>query len=273
LETHLQDVRYALRGFRSNPVFTVTIIATLMLGIGATTAVFSVVDRILFRPLPYADAGRLVSLGLVQSLETQEFMLGYFYYDWQRYHGPFAAITSENATTSECDLTERNAQQLSCTEVEGNFLSTLGVSPVVGRNFVPEETRPNGPRVALISYVLWRNRYNLDRGILDKTIDIDGDPVRVVGVLPRNFEMPRLQAADVLFPQTMDEAADRASNDGLGGPRRAFARLKPGVSIEQAEVQLQPLMQPVLSAYRPRFVTTFISKFAPCATAKCRMFV
>jgi len=130
-ETLLQDVRYALRGFRSNPVFTVTIIATLMLGIGATTAVFSVVDRILFRPLPYADASRLVSLGLVQSLETQEFMLGYFYYDWQRYHGPFAAITSENATTSECDLTERNAQQLSCTGVEGNFLPTLGVSPVV----------------------------------------------------------------------------------------------------------------------------------------------
>jgi putative ABC transport system permease protein len=245
-ETLLQDVRYALRGFRNNPVFTVTIIATLMLGIGATTAVFSVVDRILFRPLPYADAGRLVSLGLVQSLETQEFMLGYFYYDWERYHGPFAGITSENATTRECDLTERNAQQLSCTAVEGNFLPTLGVSPVVGRNFVAEETRPNGPRVALISYGLWRNRYNLDRGILDKTIDIDGDSVRVVGVLPRNFEMPRLQAVDVLFPMSIDEAADRASNSGLGGPRRAFARLKPGVSIEQAEVQLQPLMQPVL---------------------------
>ncbi len=246
LETLLQDVRYALRGFRSNPVFTITIIATLMLGIGATTAVFSVVDRILFRPLPYADGGRLVSLGLVQSLETQEFMLGYFYYDWQRYHGPFAAITSENATTQECDLTERNAQQLNCTVVEGNFLPTLGVSPVVGRNFLPEETRPNGPRVALITYGLWRNRYNLDRGILDKTIDIDGDPIRVVGVLPRNFEMPRLQAVDVLFPRTIGEAADRASNDGLGGPRRVFARLKPGVSIEQAEVQLQPLMQAVL---------------------------
>jgi putative ABC transport system permease protein len=245
-ETLLQDVRYALRGFRSNPVFTVTIIATLVLGIGATTAVFSVVDRILFRPLPYADAGRLVSLGLVQSLETQEFMLGYFYYDWQRYHGPFAAITSENATTRECDLTERNAQQLSCTAVEGNFLPTLGVSPVVGRNFDAEETRPNGPKVALISHGLWRNRYNLDRAILDKTIDIDGDPIRVVGVLPRNFEMPRLQAADVLFPMSIGEAADRASNSGLGGPRRAFARLKPGVSIEQAEVQLQPLMQPVL---------------------------
>src|SRR5277367_7189125 len=97
LETLVQDVRYCLRGFRRNPVFTLTIVITFMLGIGATTAVFSVVDRILFRPLPYANADRLVSLGLVQSLETQEFMLGYFYYDWERYHGPFTAITSENA--------------------------------------------------------------------------------------------------------------------------------------------------------------------------------
>ena len=84
LEMVVQDVRYALRGFRRNPVFTVTIVVTLMLGIGATTAVFSVVDRILFRALPYAHADRLVSVGLVQSLETQEFMLGGFYYDWRR---------------------------------------------------------------------------------------------------------------------------------------------------------------------------------------------
>ena len=84
MEAFLQDARYSLRGFRRNPAFTLTIIATLVLGIGATTAVFSVVDRILFRPLPYAHADRLVSVGLVQSLETNAFMLGYFYYDWQR---------------------------------------------------------------------------------------------------------------------------------------------------------------------------------------------
>ena len=111
--------------------------------------------------------------------------------------------------TGECDLTERNPAQLNCTSVEGNFLPTLGVSPVLGRNFLPQEDLPNGPKVALISYGLWLSRYNLDRGILNKTIDIDGDPVQVVGVLPKNFEMPRLQSVDVLFPVPAEEVADK----------------------------------------------------------------
>jgi putative ABC transport system permease protein len=245
IETVVQDIRYALRGFARNPAFTVTILVTLMLGIGATTAVFSIVDRILFRSLPYAHADRLVSVGMVHSL-ADEFMLGYFYYDWERAQKPFEALTSERAVTGECDLTEKNPAQLSCTSVEGNFLPTLGISPVLGRNFLPQEELPNGPKVALISYGLWLSHYNLDRGILNKPIDIDGDPVQVVGVLPKNFEMPRLQPVDVLFPLTADEAADKKSNSGLGGPRRAFARLKPGVSVQQAEVELQPLFQNAL---------------------------
>ena len=192
LEMLLQDVRYALRGFRRNPVFTITVVVTLMLGIGATTAVFSVVDRILFRALPYAHADRLVSVGLVQSLETQEFMLGGFYYDWRNNQRPFEAMTSESATTDVCDLTERNPAQLSCPRVEANFLPTLGISPVLGRNFLPEEDRPHGPKVVLISYGLWLTHYDRDPAILNKTIDIDGKPVRVIGVLPKGFEMPRL---------------------------------------------------------------------------------
>ena len=242
-ETLAQDVRYSLRGFGRNPVFTITVVVTLMLGIGATAAVFSVVDRILFRALPYANADRLVSVGLVQSLETQEFMLGGFYYDWRDNQRPFEAMTSENAVTRECDLTERNPAQLSCPLVEANFLPTLGISPVLGRNFLPEEDRPGGPKVALISYGLWLTHYNRDPGILNKTIDIDGKPVRVIGVLPKDFEMPRLQAADVLFPMATDEVADRRSNSGLGGPKRVFARLKPGVNAEQARAELEPLFE------------------------------
>ena len=115
-----------------------------------------------------------------------------------------------------------------------------------GVTFCQKKTLPNAPRVAIISYGLWLNHYNLNSGILKKTIDIDGNPVRVVGVLPKDFEMPRLQAADILFPRTTEEAADRTSNGGLGGPRRAFARLKPGVSIQQAEAELQPLFQQAL---------------------------
>jgi len=249
-ETIIQDIRYSFRGFHRNPIFTLTIAATLMLGIGSTTAVFSVVDRILFRPLPYSSADRLVSVGLVHSLES-EFMLGYFYYDWQRNQKPFESLTSEDATTGECDLNERNPAQLNCESVEGNFLPTLGISPILGRNFLPEEDLPNGPRVALISYGLWSNHYNLGRDILDKTINIDGSPIRVVGVLPKDFEMPRLQTADVLFPKAIDETADRTSNGGLGVPRRAFARLKPGVSIQQAEAELQPLFQQALKRVPP----------------------
>jgi putative ABC transport system permease protein len=241
METLAQDVRYSVRGFRRNPVFTLTIVSTLMLGIGATTAVFSVVDRILFRSLPYAHADRLVSLGMVQSLEMQEFAVGYFYYDWRENQRPFEAFTSENAVTSECDLTERNPAQLQCPLVEASFLPTLGISPVLGRNFLPEEDRPHGPKVALISYGLWRTRYNRDPGVLNRNIEIDGSAVRIVGVLPENFEMPRLQEADVLLPMARDELADRKSMPG--GPRRVFARLKPGVSVEQARAEMEPLFQ------------------------------
>ena len=127
------------------PVFTITIVATLMLGIGATTAVFSVVDRILFRPLPYANADRLVSVGMVHSLET-EFMLGYFYYDWQRNQKPFEALTSEDAVTGECDLTERNPAQLNCSRWKEIFYPRWASRLFWGATFYQKKTLPNGPR-------------------------------------------------------------------------------------------------------------------------------
>ena len=130
--TVAQDARYALRGFRRNPAFTITVIATLALGIGATTAVFSVVDRILFRSLPYAHDDRIVSFGLVQSLERQEFTLGAFFYEWRDSQRPFAAVTFERGV-STCNLTETNPVHLSCADVAQNFLPTLGISPVLGR--------------------------------------------------------------------------------------------------------------------------------------------
>src|SRR5271170_8526137 len=111
IDTVRQDVRYALRGFRRNPVFAVTVIATLALGIGATTAVFSVVDRILFRSLPYAHDDRLVSVGLSQPLERQEFTLGGFFFEWQKAPGPFEEVTSMLTSDAKCDLTEQSAMQ------------------------------------------------------------------------------------------------------------------------------------------------------------------
>ena len=240
LDTVIADVRYALRGFGHRPAFAVTVIATLALGIGAATAVFSVIDPILFRALPYADDDRLVSVGLVQSLERQEFTLGGFFFEWQANQKPFTALTYERGV-SECNLTEASPMHLQCAAIAQSFLPTLGVSPVLGRNFLPEEDQPNGPKVVLLSDGFWLSRFNRDRNVLNKTIAIDDQPVRIVGVLPPNFEMPRLQQADLVLPAAVDVAAQHTVNSGIGYPMWAFARLKPGISVEQAKAEMEPL--------------------------------
>ena len=163
----MRDVRYALRGFRRNPVFAITAVLTLALGIGATTAVFSVVDRILFRSLPYAQDNRLVSVGLVQSLERQEFTLGGFFYEWRDNQKPFKEMTFERGV-HECNLTDSNPLHLECALVAQNFLTTLGVSVEAGRSFVPEEDAPHGPHSAIISDGLWLSRFNRDPAVLNR---------------------------------------------------------------------------------------------------------
>jgi predicted permease len=240
LESLIRDVRYALRGFRRNPVFAITAILTLALGIGATTAVFSVVDRILFRSLPYAHDNQLVSLGLAQPLQHQEFTLGGFYYEWRDNQKPFQDFTFERGV-NECNLTESNPLHLQCGSVAQNFLSTLGVSLEAGRNFLMEEDVPNGPRSVIISDGLWLSRFNRNPDALNKSLAIDDQYYRIVGVLPRNFEMPRLQAIDLLMPAQMDIAGQHSVNAGIGLPMWAFARLKPGVSVAEAKAQMEPL--------------------------------
>ena len=251
-ETVWQDVRYAVRGFRRNPIFTVTVVVILALGIGATTAVFSVVDPILFRSLPYGHADRLVSLGLTAPIspKEREFMLGGSYYDWRDNQRSFEAFTSEGVS-DVCDLTDRNPARLMCEGVENDFLPTLGVSPVLGRNFLPEEERPHGPKVALISYGLWLTHYGLDPSILNRVVEIDGNPVRVVGVLPKDFEMPTLQGADVVVPLGLDEAMQRKADPGR--ILYAFARLKPGVNVEEAAAELEPEFEYSLKLAPPAF--------------------
>ncbi|MBI2680247.1 MAG: ABC transporter permease [Candidatus Solibacter usitatus] len=241
METVTQDIRYALRGFARNPVFTLTAVVAIALGIGATTAVFSVVDRILFRSLPYPDDERLVSLGLAAApIDPQEFLPGTDYLEWRAAQTPFAALTTWSGTT-DCDLSDHHPVRLSCAAVESSFLPTLGIQPILGRNFTRDEDRPGATRVVLLSYGIWRQRFGGDRGIVDKTIPLDGMPARVIGVLPADFELPTLASADLLIPQALDEARQQRPN--MGKPLRAFARLKPGVTQAQAAAAMQPLFE------------------------------
>jgi predicted permease len=249
--TVIQDVHYAFRGFGRNLLFTISVLITLALGIGATTAVFSVVDRILFRPLPYADPTRIVSLGFVHSLERQEFVMGRFYVEWEKDQTPFSALAAQSTGVHNCDLVENDPMQLSCISFQASFLPLFGISPARGRNFLPEEDRPNGPPVAMISYGLWKGHYNGDPHILDRMINVDGNPARVVGVLPRDFQFPTLEAADIATPFALDAAIQQKVNGGFGDPERVFARLRPGVSLEQAYAQMQPLFNGDLKWFPP----------------------
>jgi predicted permease len=249
--TVMQDVHYAFRGFGRNPLFTISILITLALGIGATTAVFSVVDRILFRPLPYSNPSRIVSVGFVHSLERQEFVMGRFYVEWQKNQTPFSAIAAQSTMVHNCDLIENDPEQLGCISFQASFLPLFGILPVLGRNFLPEEDRPNGPPVVMISYGLWKRHYNGDPHILDRMINMDGNPVRVVGVLPRDFQFPTLEAADIVSPFALDPATQQKVNGGFGYPERVFARLRPGVSVEQAYAQMQPLFNDDLKWFPP----------------------
>ncbi len=245
-----RDFRYVLRGLRHNMTFTASALIAIAVAIGASTATFSVVDRVLFRDLPYAHDSRLVSVGVTAPIERQEFMLGRQYFDWKDHQRPFEQMTSWSGL-SDCDLTDQNPVRLVCARVEGNFLATFGVKPLLGRDFIHNDDVPNAPGVALISYSLWRSRFARDAGILERTISLDGRSVNVVGVLPRDFTLPTLTPADVLVPQQLDEAAQRRST--TGAVLSVFARLKPGLTQPQAASQLQPLLQDFLKFVPPQF--------------------
>lgn len=235
-------------------------IATLALGIGTTTAVFSVVDRILFRALPYAGADRLVSVGLVHSMEREEFTMGGFFFDWYDHQRSFAAMASQGTMLHACDLVEANPQQLNCIPVQAGFLPLLGISPVLGRNFSPDEDRPNGPSVALISYGVWLDHYNRDPHILNRLIDLDGNPTRVIGGLPKGFELPTVETPDVLVPMELNRAVHSVLPPDTVMPwvRSQIASLDPTVPVE-----MKTLDRTIGSlADRPRFETALLGFFA-----------
>ena len=252
LDTLWQDLRFALRMLAKKPGFAAVAVLTLAVGIGATSAVFSVVDRILFRSLPYPQDERLVSFGVMAPFDTREFMLGPDFVDWRGRQAPFESITAVEPGSADCDLTEQNPARLSCGQADAAFLPTFRVQPIVGRNFTREEDRPNAPRVALLSYGLWRSRFACDPQIVGRSLSLDGKPALIVGVLPADFEMPTLARADLLLPLALDESTGRGP-DARQRIIRTFARLKPGISRTQAAVMLQPLYQESLNYVPQQF--------------------
>jgi putative ABC transport system permease protein len=243
-----QDLRFALRGIRRNPSFSLTVILIVAVGIGATTAVFSMVDRLLFRSLPYPDSGRLVSVGMTFTLVDGVLMIANDYLHLREADTGFASLTSWRGI-ADCDLTEENPQRLACAEVERTFLSTFGVRPLIGREFTADEDRPNGARVAMVSYGFWLSRFGGNPDAVGKKLSIDGVPTEIVGVLPSGFELPTLAHADLFVPQAL--AVTRYIPGQSSGMVRVFGRLKPGVSLERARETARPYIEDSIKTNLP----------------------
>jgi predicted permease len=239
LEGLLQDLGHALRQFRRNLGFTVVAVVTLALGIGASTAVFSVVDPLLFRRLPYPKDEQLVSVGYLGPVDNNEFNVVSSYLDWQKEQIPFQSLTAMRVGGA-CDVTIGEApRRIACQAVTGNFLRTFGIAPVLGRDFNAEDDRPHAPTVALLSNGFWQRVFGSDPQVLGRTFILDEEPVQVIGVLPKTFEMPQLGDIDVMLPARLDPGRPRGEN--ASSFLRTFARLPEGVTIEQALERMRPI--------------------------------
>jgi predicted permease len=236
-ESIAHDLRVAWRGFRKDRGFTFTALAAIGLAVGAATAVFSVVDRSLFRPLPYDRGDRLVSIGIVAPIfKGGEVMFAGPYREWRSQQSALD-LTSWSGVAA-CDLGGESPQRLNCAKAEATFLPTLGVQPVVGRNFDTHDDRQGAEPVALLSYGLWRSNFGGAAGVVGKLIALDGAPTRIIGVLPPSFETPDLTPAELLVPQRLPQGP-RTENYMV----RVIGRLHSGATPPSAASALAPLFQ------------------------------
>lgn len=227
LESLGQDIRYAWRGFRRNPGFALTIVGVTAVGIGATTAIFSVVDRVLFRSPPYSDADHLVAFGISAPILDFDFLTGSQYIDLRRNPEPLGPVTSWSGVT-DCDLTQDQPARLTCARVESTFLPLLGIQPLLGRNMTAAEDSRGAPKVALLTYGLWKSRFGGRATAIGQKIPLDGQPALIIGVLPPQFELPTLDHADVLIPQALPPTMQPGS-----GALRIYSRLPAGKGLEE----------------------------------------
>jgi len=237
LESLLQDIRYGLRGLRKAPGFAVVATLTLALGIGAATCIFSIVNAVLLRPLPYQDASRMVYLWTVTPLFS-EFKMGQSIpnlNDIKARSHSFDQITAFNTDTR--NLTgEGDPKRVSVAAVSANFISFFAVHPILGRDLQPEDAQRKSGNVVVISYSLWQERFGAKDDVVGRAITLDGQAYTVAGVLPRGFEFPDKTLAWIPLVPTAEQTNDRSRWWYL-----SLAKLRPGVSLEQAQSEMDSI--------------------------------
>src|SRR5437870_3858009 len=237
VETVAQDVRYAVRTLRKSPGFTTTSVATLALAIGANTAMFSVLNAVLLRPLPYRSPEQLAMLW--SEVPSQNLREGRSAYpnveEWRRQSKSFADMAFFDPVSVTL-TTATEAEQISAARISPNLFPLLGVQPLHGRGFSNEEAEQR-QRLALISHRFWQSRFGGSLDAIGASIEIDGLPSRIVGILPAGFEFARLNA-DVWEPHTMFPDWETQRRARGAGSWFVIGRLRLNVTFEQAQAEM-----------------------------------
>ncbi len=228
-----QDIRYGARMLRRNPGFTTVAVLTLAFGIGANTAIFSVVHGVLLKPLPFREPGQLAQLGIDQSGKASTFIGSATFVEVKAQSQSLARI----AAYSGGDMTLTGAgpaERIVAGAATADFFPLLGVQPAVGRNFTHEEDTPNGPRAVVLGYGLWQSRFGGDPNVLDRTITLNQQSYTVVGILPARFQYP--EQFQLWTPLALGETGAGGGTFAKYGEGmlllKAIARLKPGVTLQ-----------------------------------------
>ncbi|HTE45442.1 MAG TPA: ABC transporter permease, partial [Gemmatimonadaceae bacterium] len=243
------EIRHAARRLRRVPTFLATTLLVLGIGIGATTAVFSIVNGVLLRPLPYPSPDRLVDVshsivvpGITHVDQSDASFLLY-----QRHNTVFQAIASSrdfSVNLGEIVGKAPEAARVMATGVSSSLFPVLRVAPLLGRTFVEGEDRKDAARLVILSEALWRRRFGADQSIIGKRVVVDGEPNEIVGVMPRRFQYPSAET-ELWYPYRFDPAHANPGSFNFKG----VARLKPGVTREAAVAELEGLLPRMLDEY------------------------
>ncbi len=246
MQTLWQDLRYGARMLFKQPGFTLIAVVTLALGIGANAAMFSVVNSVLLRPLPFHEPERLAmiwedasSIGFAQDTPAPG-----NYADWKAQTQTFAELAARD--NRSFNLTgDGEPEKLHAYGVTANLFPMLGVAPALGRNFSAQEDQPDAPKLVIISHNLWQNRYGADPAILNRTLLLNDEPYTVIGVMPADFSLGESYVkAWVPAAFTAEELANRRNHY-----LNVFGRLKPGVTLAQANADIQTITKRIAERF------------------------
>ncbi len=241
----VRDVKFALRQMVKNPGFAVTAVLVLALGIGASVAIFGFVDAALLQPLPYANPNRLMSVN-ESSVEKSRWPLSYSdYLDWQRLNKSFSSLDVYGGLGYILH-TSSGAEPVQAERVSGGFFQTLGVRPMLGRDFYAGEDRPGGPNVVLLSYGTWLHRFSARRELVGHTVDLDNNAYTIIGVLPRSFSFAPGGNAEFWVPIN---ALSPHEQIRTFYPFWGIGRLRDGVTVQTAQAEMTAIAKQLQRQY------------------------